>query len=258
MESASSQSPDIPDASLDPLPQQSEDFPPPAAQQVIEPLPQAPKPPASRVSRIASIVLKISAVLIVILVVVFFGLIAAKRLFWVANWCAVSILILTCISLVAAVIRITSSVLSESNMRLNELLITVFFGATVTTLILAFFQPAKQNYDTRISTAGAVSVITFLLTGIGSAWGWSISSRMKISDSRERVKMLAFGWMLTVGSIITVALFVAILGILVNNKPAGNLAGGLLALIIIGGIGYAFTRPAMKLESKWRSEMKLK
>lgn len=256
----SSQSPDLSQASLEPLPQQPSDILQQPTQGLIEPpLPVPPKPPASRTSQIAGSVLKISALIVVALIGTVLTIIATKtRLFWVMNWCSVGIVIFTGVALFAAIIRIASSVLTESHVRLNELLVTVLFGAAATTVILALFQPAKQSYDARISTAGAVSIITFVLTGLGSAWGWSISTRMKIADGRQRVKMLVFGWMLTVSTILLFVFLLAIIGLLMNPNSSDKLILGLLGLFFLAGIGVALAYPALKMELKWRRELKLK
>ena len=158
----------------------------------------------SRIVYMSGLVLKIAGVLSLIEMLAFYVVMKFVNPFLTASgkiviFCLViSLFISLGITLVAGILRASASVFSESQMRLNELIFTFFVAGTVIT-ILQWLQGAGAR-DAKQAFVIINIICVFLTVGCGSAWGWSVASRLQINDTFPRLKMLFYGWLMTAGS----------------------------------------------------------
>jgi len=221
--------------------------------------PPAPAPAVaapSRTARIAGKVLKGSGVAIAIcLGGIFINIGMNTRMWALMNCMAVGIVISAAIGLLAAIVRLSASIFAESDVRLGELLATFLFAGAVTSALLAWMDPARMGQEQRLAAAISAVVSTFLFAGAGSAWGWSMSRRMKIVDGRARLKLLAVGWALTVGSLS--GFFVAFVSLIWITERR-SFPWEITPYFIAAGFATLLTAPGIIMELKWRRSTKQK
>lgn len=205
----------------------------------------------SRAARISGKVLKWSGLALAGLIGgMLIGAVSNTRIYWLMNCMGVGVLIATGVGFVAALVRLSASVFAESDIRLSELLATVFFAGSAITGLLAWTESARLNRDQRLQLSIMIIVTTFALSGAGSAWGWSMSRRSKITAGPERMKLLAVGWMLTIG-------FLSLLFLTLMSFVWALETGGLPDEIKPYFIGAIVTMPLMIpgtiFELRWRA-----
>ena len=222
---------------------------------MLSPAPASPAIVApSRTARIAGKVLKCSGLAIAAcLGGIFIGIGTNTRMWALMNCMAIGIAISAGIGLLAAIVRLSASIFAESNVRLGELLATFLFAGAVTSALLAWMDTTRMSHEQRLATAISAVVSIFLFAGAGSAWGWSMSRRMRIVDGKARLKFLAIGWALTVGSLSVFFLaFVSLVWVVERSSFPWEITpyfiGAIFATPLIA--------PGIKMELKWRRSVR--
>ncbi|MCY3023615.1 MAG: hypothetical protein NTW87_31940 [Planctomycetota bacterium] len=155
---------------------------------------------ASRVARYARIVLNVAAVIVFTSLALLILFARLNRFLCIC--CAITIAVAALVGIVAGLVRVATSVFCESQMRLGEIIATMLAGgaiAGVLTQIVRAEQSSRLEPERAPVICALVVLGVFLLMGIGSAWGWSVSKRLGEEDAWQRIKHLAFGWLLVVG-----------------------------------------------------------
>jgi len=124
--------------------------------------------------------------------------------------------IATCVSGMA---RFAYVLFAELQAPLNELLITFLFAGGV----MAVLRSALKDTIDDDQTAQWIVFMLLICAGVlmGSIWGWSLIKRLGRCNARQRLRLLAYGWIGIVG-VTGAAVFAFLNLILIANSMAGD------------------------------------
>ncbi|MCY3023614.1 MAG: hypothetical protein NTW87_31935 [Planctomycetota bacterium] len=156
-------------------------------------------PAAAKAARIASSALRIAALLFVTSIALAF--VGGKlSVFFLISLCFIVIPIAALLGIVAGLTRVGISVLCESQMRLSEILVTVLAAGAISAVLTHCIEAYASQWREHRALCAVAAVGTFLLLGIGSAWGLGVIQRLQVQEPWRRSKFLACGWLLAVGA----------------------------------------------------------
>jgi len=103
------------------------------------------------------------------------------------------------VALGACLVRLATSVLLESQLRLVELLVSLFAVGLVASLFLRFYPLKDYNSREQVWVAACAIFFAVLVVAAGSAWGWSVARRSGEERPGRRLLLLVYGWLMVAG-----------------------------------------------------------
>jgi len=170
------------------------------------------------------------------------GILASKMgVYYLVSWCGIGMFVSLIAGLIAGAIRVCSSIFTEIQIRMGELIVTLLAGGTFAALVNGYFKSDFPPENEQLLSA-IVSATIFLFTGIGSAWAWSAAKDLGTDQTVPRLSLMAAGWLLLPGTLALcwfsfVSIFFLVLGFYFDPDWEKNLLTAfLISLLTIPGI----------------------
>lgn len=141
--------------------------------------------------------------------------------------------LVVCLGVLAAMVRILSSVFAESQTRLSEFLLTLAIGGVLTAIFSKWMGARSFDPTARLLRSLGLGTLSFFLLLAGSAWGWGQARRMGVDQPWPRLRLLLYGWLLVVGSLAgLMALFLSIVLVLSGARNDDTVLIWLVTLLL--------------------------
>jgi hypothetical protein len=100
------------------------------------------------------------------------------------------------VALAGCLVRLATSILLESQLRLAELLASLFAVGLVASLFLRFYPLKDYTSREQVWVAACAMFFAVLVVAAGSAWGWSAARRGGEERPARRLLLLFYGWLM--------------------------------------------------------------
>lgn len=148
--------------------------------------------------------------------------------------------------------RLSLSIWGESQMRLGEMLLTLYLTAFISTGLIEWMKSIGRGQRDDEIVFPAVTMGVFLVMIAGSAWAWSVFRRSPEHAEKYRMRTFLFGWCLSYGTVGGAMLLLLAMG----AASRGRLYGDLLPRMILAACGLPLLLPGIITEWKLRRSMK--
>jgi len=208
-----------------------------------------------KLARVSSLILKACGVCLIALfalTVLFF----IFGYYWAAQACVVFLGVACLVGLLSGILRAGISVFAETQMRLNEMLATVFVAGTIT---VGLFSAVDFGFADRDVRRAVLGFIVILMAGAGSTWGWSVCKRLGVGETWQRLKFLLYGWLLVPGVCCGIVFMLACANFLIKNNIMvghGETVDELFRFLVAPTFGSLLMIPAIRTERACRRKAK--
>lgn len=149
-------------------------------------------------------------------------------------------------------VRLALSIWGESQMRLGEMLLTLYLTAFISTGLIEWMKSIGRGQRDDEVVFPAVTMTVFLVMIAGSAWAWSVFRRSPEHAMKHRLRTFLFGWCLSYGTV-GAALFLLLA---MGAASRGRIYGDLLPRMILAACGLPLLVPGIITEWRLRRSMK--
>jgi hypothetical protein len=209
----------------------------------------------ARVSRAASITLKIAGACIVAFVVL--AILSGFLMWWLAPVCLAASGVAFAVALLAGIVRVGLSLFAESQMRLSEMLATMFAGGLVGVLIVTLVGDDVRHTESPQGMRAVLGMLGFTVVSMGSVWGWGVCRRLEVQDAKRRLKHLLVGWLLAIGAVCALAFVWLVIGCCVTVMVARErVPYGAVIALLIAILGSFLVVPGVITEQMCRRKLK--
>jgi hypothetical protein len=149
-------------------------------------------------------------------------------------------------------VRLALSIWGESQMRLGEMLLTLYLTAFISTGLIEWMKSIGRGQRDDEIVFPAVTMGVFLVMIAGSAWAWSVFRRSPMHAEKYRMRTFLFGWCLSYGTVGCAMFLLLAMG----AASRGRLYGDLLPRMILAACGLPLLLPGILTEWKLRRSLK--
>jgi len=207
------------------------------------------------VSRAASLTLQVAGLIAAVFFVL--GILSAVLMWWLAPVCLAASGVAFAVALLAGIVRVGLSLFAESQMRLSEMLATMFAGGLVGVLIVTLVGDDVRHTQSPQGMRAVLGMLGFAVVSMGSVWGWGVCRRLEVQDARKRLKHLCVGWLLAIGAVCALVFAVLIIVcVVMSMTPRRSIPEEVLIVLLIAILGSFLVVPGVITEQMCRRKLK--